>query len=327
MPTPPHRQRRHSPRRRLLLVPVLLVVVALGALLGLAVIARAGRSASLTPAPAAASAAAAAEVPTQPRTPPAPTTTLPGVQTATSPAVAPLTTTPQPTAGAAPAPPTERLTGKVILIDPGHNGGNAANATEIGKTIWNGRANETCDTTGTQTNAGYTESQFNFAVAQDLAAVLRQQGATVVLTRETNTGVGPCVTERAAAGNNVHADAAISIHADGGPAAGRGFAVLEPVADGPNDAIIGSSAVLGRRIRDTLVADGVEPTSSYDGVDGIAPRNDLAGTNLSTVPKVFLECANMRNTTDAALIIDPAWQHAVATSVSKAIATFVLAPS
>ena len=47
------------------------------------------------------------------------------------------------------------------------------------------------------------------------------EGATVVLTRTSNTGVGPCVTERAAIGNRARADAAISIHADGGPPGGR----------------------------------------------------------------------------------------------------------
>ena len=97
---------------------------------------------------------------------------------------------------------------------------------------------ETCDTTGTETDTGYTEAQFNYNVAEYLTADLEAEGATVVLTRTSNAGVGPCVTERAAIGNSAHADAAISIHADGGPPMGRGFAVLEPIADGPNNAII-----------------------------------------------------------------------------------------
>ena len=58
--------------------------------------------------------------------------------------------------------------------------------------------------------------------------ILRAQGARVVLTRTTDTGWGPCITERAAIGNRAHADAAISIHADGGPASGRGFHVIYP---------------------------------------------------------------------------------------------------
>ena len=38
----------------------------------------------------------------------------------------------------------------------------------MARQIWNGRAMEDCDTTGTQTNAGYTEARFNFRVARFL---------------------------------------------------------------------------------------------------------------------------------------------------------------
>ena len=107
--------------------------------------------------------------------------------------------------------------------------------------------------------------------------------------------MGPCVTRRAALGNDVHASAGVSIHADGGPADGRGFAILEPVADGTNNAIVGPSATLGADLRSAFAAGTGEPVSSYDGVNGIQPRDDLAGINLSTIPKVFVECANMRN--------------------------------
>ena len=83
-----------------------------------------------------------------------------------------------------------------------------------------------CDTTGTQTDAGYAEAAFNWDVSLRLRALLLAQGARVVLTRSSNTGVGPCVNVRAAIGNRAHADAVISIHADGGPADGRGFQVI-----------------------------------------------------------------------------------------------------
>ena len=218
----------------------------------------------------------------------------------------------------------EALAGKVVVVDPGHNGGNGADPSFIDQLVWNGREEEACDTAGTETGSGYTESQFNFDVAGYLASDLRAQGATVVLTRTSNTGVGPCVTQRAAIGNLAHADAAISIHADGGPPGGRGFAILEPVADGVNDAVIGSSQVLGADLRNAFVAEAAEPVSSYDGVDGIQPRNDLAGLNLTTVPKVLIECANMANPTDAALTTSPAWQQLAARALDSGITAFLL---
>ena len=224
-------------------------------------------------------------------------------------------------------PPTAKgiLDGRVVLVDPGHNGGNFAAPSIINRLIWNERETETCDTTGTETDAGYTEALFNWHVALYLTADLRAEGATVVLTRTSNTGVGPCVTERAAIGNQVHANAAVSIHADGGPPGGRGFAILEPVADGINDAIVAPSAILGADLRAAFEKGTGEPVSSYDGVNGIQPRDDLAGINLSTVPKVFIECANMRNAADAALVTSLRWQALAARAIAAGLASFLVA--
>ena len=222
-------------------------------------------------------------------------------------------------------PPTGSgvLNKKIVLVDPGHNGGNFSAPEIINQLIWNGRESETCDTTGAETATGYTEAQFNWNVARYLTADLRAAGATVILTRTSNTGVGPCVTKRAALANQAHASAAVSIHADGGPPGGRGFAILEPVADGINNAIIGPSARLGTDLRNAFAAGTGEPVSSYDGINGIQPRDDLAGVNLSTVPKVFIECANMRNPTDAALITTPAWQAKAARAIAAGLTTFL----
>lgn len=232
-----------------------------------------------------------------------------------------------PGGGPARFPPTGTgpLDGKIVVVDPGHNGGNAAAPSVINKLIWNGREAETCDTTGTQTGSGYPEALFSWNVARYLTADLRAQGATVVLTRTTNTGVGPCVTQRAAIGNEARASAAVSIHADAGPPGGRGFAILEPVADGINNAIIEPSAALGADLRDAFAAGTGEPVSSYDGVNGIQPRDDLAGTNLSTVPKVFIECANMANAADAALTASPGWQATAARAIAAGLTAFLTA--
>ena len=232
-------------------------------------------------------------------------------------------------AGGGPArfPPTATgiLDGQVVVIDPGHNGGNAAAPSVINRLIWNGRETEACDTSGTQTDSGYTEAEFNWNVARYLAADLRAEGAAVVLTRTSNTGVGPCVTERAAIGNAARGNAAVSVHADGGPPGGRGFAILEPVADGINNAIVGPSATLGSDLRTAFAQGTGEPVSSYDGTDGIQPRTDLAGLNRSTIPKVFIECANMRDAADAALVTSRRWQATAARAITAGLAAFLRA--
>jgi N-acetylmuramoyl-L-alanine amidase len=215
------------------------------------------------------------------------------------------------------------LAGMVVGIDPGHNGDNWDHSSYVNQLVWNGREEETCDTTGTQEANGYTEAQFAFNVAQYLAATLRAQGATVVLTRTTNSGFGPCITQRASIVNNAGAHVAVSIHADGGPVDGRGFSILEPVASGVNDAVIDASQVLGQYVRSAFLTDTPMPVSDYYGVDGVVPRDDLGGLNLTTVPKVMVECGNMPNPTDAALLIDPGFQQQAAAALAKAITAFL----
>ena len=65
------------------------------------------------------------------------------------------------------------------------------------------------------------------------------------------------------------------------------------------------------------------PVSTYDGVDGLQPRNTWPGLNLTTVPKVLIECGNMRNATDAALLVTPGFQQAAAAAMAQAITHFL----
>jgi N-acetylmuramoyl-L-alanine amidase len=223
----------------------------------------------------------------------------------------------------APLPLALPLSGKVVGIDPGHNGRNYTDPGFIDHLIWNGREEEACDTTGTETAGGYTEAQFNFNVAEYLAGDLRAEGAKVILTRTSNSGVGPCVTERSELINRAHANVAIDIHADGGPVDGRGFAVLEPVPDAINDRVIAASEAFGAVVRDRYRELTGMPVSDYDGSDGIADRENLAGLNLTSVPKVLVECGNMRNPTDAALLVRPSFQRLAARAFAAAITTYL----
>jgi N-acetylmuramoyl-L-alanine amidase len=222
-------------------------------------------------------------------------------------------------AAAAPLP----LAGKVVGIDPGHNGRNYTDPSYLDHQVWNGREQEDCDTTGTATNGGYTEALFNFQVAGYLRADLIQDGARVVITRTTNDGVGPCVNQRAAIINASHANVAVDIHADGAPSWGRGFTVLEPVADGPNDGVIASSARLAADVRAAMLVGTAMPVSNYDGKDGTKLRDDLAGLNLTTVPKILIEVGNMKNPADAAMLTSAAFQQQVAAVLLRALVMFL----
>lgn len=215
------------------------------------------------------------------------------------------------------------LAGKIIGIDPGHNGRNYTDPAFLSKQIWNGREWENCDTTGTETARRYTEARFNFNVATYLAADLRRDGARVVFTRPNNHGIGPCVNRRARILDRAHANVSIDIHADYGPARGRGFTVLEPVADGPNNRVIKSSIRFGRYVHAAFLADTRMPISNYYGHHGYIFRNDLAGLNLTTMPKVLIESGNMNNTRDARLLVLARVQRSIARALAAAIVRFL----
>jgi len=232
----------------------------------------------------------------------------------------------------APAPTTAAssgtLKGKVVVIDPGHNPENFQHTAEINKKVDIGTGWKECDTTGTSTDDGYAEAEFTLDVAHRLRTLLERQGAEVKLTQDADRPFGPCIDERARIGNEAKADAVVSIHADGSGAGNRGFHVILPgeVRAGAADtrAIVGPSRELGASIAGNFVrATGSAPSNYVGDGTGLVTREDLGGLNLSTVPKVFIECGNMRDTKDAALLTSGAWRQKAARGISDGIVSFL----
>jgi len=215
------------------------------------------------------------------------------------------------------------VAGHTIVIDPGHNGGNGAHASQINAQVFVGNGSKECDTTGTSGNDGYPEHAFTYDVATRLQALLAGAGADVVLTRPDDIGWGPCITQRASIGNDAKAELGISIHADGGPTSGTGFHVIKPLpVAGYNDGIVPSSDRFGTILRDSFRAETTMPTANYIATDGLISRSDLGGLNMSHVPKVFIECGNMRNAGDEAKLHDPAWRQKAAQAIAEAMAAY-----
>ncbi|MGA5066141.1 N-acetylmuramoyl-L-alanine amidase [Streptomyces exfoliatus] len=225
-------------------------------------------------------------------------------------------------------PPARPLAGRTVVIDPGHNPGNFRHSAEINQQVNIGTNRKECDTTGTSTNAGYTEASFTLDVSHRLRDLLTARGATVVLTHDAERPWGPCIDERARIGNEARADAVVSVHADGSAVGHRGFHVILPasVRGGSADTakIVGPSRELGERIADRFArATGTEPANYLGGGTGLDVRDDLGGLNLSTVPKVFVECGNMRDPKDATLLTSATWRQKAAQGIADGIATYL----
>ncbi len=193
------------------------------------------------------------------------------------------------------------LHGKVVVIDPGHQLGNANHPRQVNRLVDAGGFKKACNTTGTATNGGFPEATLTWKVSRVLARQLRHRGATVRLTRHSNSyqDWGPCIDVRGRRGNKAHADAVVSIHGDGADASARGFFVIMP-ADrrGWTHDIFHSSHRYGLRVRAGLGAAGLRVSTSYGG-DGLDVRGDLGTLNWSNRPAVMVELGNMRNTHDA----------------------------
>lgn len=192
------------------------------------------------------------------------------------------------------------LAGRVVAIDPGHQLGNRRFPAQVNRKVWVGLW-KPCNTTGTATNGGFPEATFAWRVSKRLQARLQTLGATVRLTRATNSvrDWGPCIDDRGRFGAKVGADVAVSVHGDGAAPSVRGFFVIRPgVRKGYTDDIAGPSRRLASRVRAGLLALGFRASSAYGG-DGLDTRRDLGTLNMSDVPAVVVELGNMRNAADA----------------------------
>jgi N-acetylmuramoyl-L-alanine amidase len=220
-----------------------------------------------------------------------------------------------PTATATPS----NIAGMVVFIDPGHNGSNDAS---ISRQVPTGRGGtKDCQTTGTATNSGYMEHTFTWDTALRVRAELNALGVRTAMSRGDDTGLGPCVDARANMANAMHPNAILSIHADGGPPSGRGFHVNYS-APPLNQAQAGPSVQYARIMRDQLQASGIPP-ANYIGQDGLYGRSDLAGLNLAQYPSILVECGNMKNPADSALLESPEGRQKYADALVRGVAGFL----
>lgn len=211
------------------------------------------------------------------------------------------------------------LAGVIVALDPGHNGNNAA-ATR--KRASDGRGHvKTCNTSGTSTNTGYSEHAFNWDVAKRTQTLLRDQGATVIMTRTSDLGAGPCVDIRGKFARDHDANLLVSIHANGTTnQSAHGFF-----------AIVSSPPLRAsqRKPSEKLAADLINAldqakfarSSSMPGA--LSKRRDLGTLNFASRPAVLLELGEMRNRSDAAVMRSAQGRARYARAIARGIERFV----
>ena len=180
-------------------------------------------------------------------------------------------------ASAAPA----NIAGMIVFLDPGHNGANDAS---ISRQVPTGRGGtKDCQASGTSTDDGYPEHTFTWDTTLRIRQALTALGVRTAMSRGNDTGLGPCVDERAAMANALQPNAIVS--------ASTPTAVRPPAA---------ASTCSTRRRRSTRCrrarrcssrrpcATSCRPSgfvpSTYIGSGGLNPRSDIAGLNLAQYP-------------------------------------------
>lgn len=255
-----------------------------------------------------------------------------GVLVAGTFAVAPVSAAPsEPAAPSVPASPSSgSLSGRTVFLDPGHQGSAAGH--QLTKQVPDGRGGtKDCQTTGATAVTGKKEHTINWDVAQLVKAGLEAEGAKVVLSRQDDTGWGGCVDERAEAANQSKADVAVSLHADstsrGADEKKSGFHMIVPTLPVPDATVTSVQAGKGRAaseaMRDSFKRAGFKP-ANYAGVkDGIQQRSDIAGTNLTRVPIVFVEMGNLSNPTEAKELSSAKGSAAYAMAVTNGVKSYL----
>jgi N-acetylmuramoyl-L-alanine amidase len=221
-----------------------------------------------------------------------------------------------------PVPAPERT----VVLDPGHNGGNSTHLRQINRLVYAGYGRyKPCNTTGTSTNAGYPEHAFTWSVANRVRAVLIAHHVHVIMTRSSDTGVGPCVNHRAAIESTRGVSASVAIHADGAPSADHGFhlCVDSRRPEGAGRRTVGLTRNLNAALHRSLASSSGLTVANYVGRNGYYYRDDLAGLNLSKSPTAFLELGNMRNGSDAAKQSSAAGRGRIAAAIAHGILAYL----
>lgn len=216
-----------------------------------------------------------------------------------------------------------RLDGKVVVVDPGHNRQWIRSINNVRKPLY-GTVGARCVAVGATGMDGKTmEHTVMWQLSQKLVPLLRAQGATVLLTRPDDEGLGPCNDERAEIANRAGADLLVSLHGDGAENQKlRGFYAIIAGHSPGGDALIARSRAAAEKIVVALTEHSEIPKSNYsENKDMPVQQEDFAVVNnLTDTPGVLLEVANVRQADDWAIVTSEQGQADLAAGIAEGVA-------
>lgn len=202
---------------------------------------------------------------------------------------------------------------KKIYIDPGHQSRANGGQEPVGPGSSATKMKVTGGCTGVATHI--PEYKFTLTMGKKLKAALLDKGYDVAMSR-TKNDVNISNVERAKKGNKSGADICIRIHADSVDSSSvRGASVLYPSTSNPYP--IKKQAKKSKKLAKNLIKEYCKATGISS--KGIVVRNDLSGTNWSTIPTALIECGFFSNPAEDRLLNDSDMQEKMVDGMVKGI--------
>lgn len=238
--------------------------------------------------------------------------TAPASDAKTSTTVSNKSTTSNTSTKAQPAPVVTNVSGKVIVIDPGHANRSNLEKEPIAPGSSQMKIKDGGGAEGVVTKT--SEQSINLKVAFKLRDLLQSRGYTVVMTK-TREDQSLGNVERAEIGNKANAALVIRIHADSADtSSAKGASMLVPAAINENTkAIYAASKNYGAAILNTMVNEvGMKNR-------GVIESSDMTGFNWSKVPVVLVEMGFLSNVEEDKLLSSQAYQDKLAKGLADGI--------
>lgn len=197
------------------------------------------------------------------------------------------------------------LTGKVIVIDPGHGCYKTDSATELD--------------VGNVGATGLLEKDVSLVTSMYLKAYLQLSGATVIMTRNKDVGV-MTLTSRADVANEANADLFISVHCNASTSDSTKNGAISYYFGGSTSTPVNPTLLSKRTTLATDISNGL---SAETGAANLGIANDSFTVLVKTVmPSTLVEIGYITNSKEEALMATTEYQNLCGKGIYKGILNY-----